>query len=141
MVSFVNILTFLLALCQCPDFGVELSRFHGIGLVPHCLLENFVILAERREERKIDSVILGVPREGMTIVKKLGKDVDVILMRYQSIPIDGFQFIQIRPEISLLRNTKDHIDASYQEHINDFTKLLDDTQYLVARRTPATSSN
>jgi hypothetical protein len=54
MVSFVNTLRFLLALRQCSDFGVKFSRFHGVGLAPHCLLEKFIILAERTEERKID---------------------------------------------------------------------------------------
>jgi hypothetical protein len=68
----------------------------------------------------------------LSIVEKLGEHVDVILMRYQSIPIYGCQFIQIRRETGLLRNMKDHVDASYQEHINVFTKLLDDN-YSVPR--------
>jgi hypothetical protein len=82
LVTFVNIWLFF-ALCQCSNFGVVFSRFHGVRLVPHGLLKDFVILAKRAEEGKIDlgvghfwcamsGVVLGV-------VEQFGKDVDVVL--------------------------------------------------------------
>ena len=79
-------------------------------MVPHCLLENFVILAERTEERKVDFGVRHLGCATQRVVLKLGKHVDVALIRYQSIPIDGRQFIQMRPETSLL-NIKDHVDG------------------------------
>ena len=79
----MNVLWFFLALCQCSDFGIEFSRFHGVGLVPHGLLKYFVILPKGTEEGKID---LGVRhfrcatwRVVLSVVEEFGEHVDMFL--------------------------------------------------------------